>query len=703
MKRTGRSLQSQSNSQKSGSQTSQSPISSFTIDANISSSPDSQPECDDVDSVCDVDSIESSSTIEVMTPPLPPLASFNDLDNDDDDDDEMIVGGPPLNANAQFDHAHQDCANCPAFSSPETHCEKCYCFVCNTKVSECNTWSTHCFAKRDVAKWEDLRANAKQQQQDSDEDIHSITSSVSSPRTSPPQTPNKPPPHQQTPKYHHPINKKNQTPTMLNNVNQAIATTFSGNLKRILELNESSTIKKSVSSTSTNGEVTTLQKKKAHFCNGIHIGWPFAEVLPPQRQMAAHIITGLKNRNHVILESPTGTGKSVAILTACLAFQRYHNKKFPDKFVRIIYTSRTHSQVKQVSERSERAFRKTRIRATTKQTLFSIFWLARLPPASLKMRTISLRSALRSAQMVASLKKTPYRPRSTILGSREHMCINEDLKPADGSRGTENLSTGCQNRKKNEESLRKSDQKNISKIYDDNDPPRRSLDKDVNFDRIHISDDDEEEQSFDNDNNGMGMIGGDKPNTKCTCQHYRNLTSARVANFAIERFRPNLPNELVESGVDGGEDCKMGVGDIEDLVDFGRDLNSKGNVAIYRTPLTEQSFGMKVSPQQHVVTRSVFLRIDSMQATGAVAREGTLEVGDEILAINGRAVVDLATFQNTCKSSKNNDKTNDPIVLNVRRAPPPGRLGGYALGTACPYYLSQGERAWKGGKGGRNS
>ena len=33
----------------------------------------------------------------------------------------------------------------------------------------------------------------------------------------------------------------------------------------------------------------------------------------------------------------------------------------------------------EVSERSERALMKTRIRATTKLTLFSIFWLARLP------------------------------------------------------------------------------------------------------------------------------------------------------------------------------------------------------------------------------------------------------------------------------------------------------------------------------------
>ena len=44
---------------------------------------------------------------------------------------------------------------------------------------------------------------------------------------------------------------------------------------------------------------------------------------------------------------------------------------------------------KKVSERSERALTKTRIRATTKLTLFSIFLLARLPPDPLKMRRLA--------------------------------------------------------------------------------------------------------------------------------------------------------------------------------------------------------------------------------------------------------------------------------------------------------------------------
>jgi Rad3-related DNA helicase len=48
--------------------------------------------------------------------------------------------------------------------------------------------------------------------------------------------------------------------------------------------------------------------------------------MPPQRQMALHLVKALKNRRHVVLESPTGTGKSAAILCSVLAWQRHYRK-----------------------------------------------------------------------------------------------------------------------------------------------------------------------------------------------------------------------------------------------------------------------------------------------------------------------------------------------------------------------------------------
>jgi Rad3-related DNA helicase len=84
--------------------------------------------------------------------------------------------------------------------------------------------------------------------------------------------------------------------------------------------------------------------------------------------MALHLIKALKNRRHVVLESPTGTGKSSAILCSVLAWERPYPKmnQTSGATPRIIYCSRTHSQV---------------------------------------------------AQIVSSLRKTPYRPRMAELGS----------------------------------------------------------------------------------------------------------------------------------------------------------------------------------------------------------------------------------------------------------------------------------------------
>ena len=46
---------------------------------------------------------------------------------------------------------------------------------------------------------------------------------------------------------------------------------------------------------------------RTEFFFGIRVGWPFPVMHKPQRLMAMHIIKGLKNRQHVVLESPTGT------------------------------------------------------------------------------------------------------------------------------------------------------------------------------------------------------------------------------------------------------------------------------------------------------------------------------------------------------------------------------------------------------------
>lgn len=56
------------------------------------------------------------------------------------------------------------------------------------------------------------------------------------------------------------------------------------------------------------GDVTPLNLHKSFFVEGVRIGWPYPMIMPPQRQMAIHLIKAFKNQRHVVIESPTGTG-----------------------------------------------------------------------------------------------------------------------------------------------------------------------------------------------------------------------------------------------------------------------------------------------------------------------------------------------------------------------------------------------------------
>ncbi|CAM9823001.1 unnamed protein product, partial [Choristocarpus tenellus] len=78
------------------------------------------------------------------------------------------------------------------------------------------------------------------------------------------------------------------------------------------------------------------------------------------------VISALHRKQHALLESPTGTGKSAALLCSTLAWQRDELVK-TGKAPQIIYGSRTHAQLK---------------------------------------------------QMVVELRRSPYRPTMALLGSR---------------------------------------------------------------------------------------------------------------------------------------------------------------------------------------------------------------------------------------------------------------------------------------------
>ncbi|KAE9347919.1 Regulator of telomere elongation helicase 1 [Phytophthora rubi] len=158
---------------------------------------------------------------------------------------------------------------------------------------------------------------------------------------------------------------------------------------------------------------------------GIPVEFPF----PPYDSQLVYmekVLLALTSKQNAILESPTGTGKTLCLLCATLAWRRQLQKTLGTSAVaapsaakrpgaslayegygsdgesdapqlpRIIYSSRTHSQLKQV---------------------------------------------------VQELKNTSYRPNVAVLGSREHLCVNEKVSKLRGTRQNLACRSTCKDRR----------------------------------------------------------------------------------------------------------------------------------------------------------------------------------------------------------------------------------------------------------------
>lgn len=315
-------------------------------------------------------------------------------------DSPQAVHGNTTNPNILFPHARALCGVYKLKESPESFCEKCYCVICDIPAKDCDDWGQHCRATikptkpKTVAPNEPINVEHVDLTEEAQLPLLLYRQFPARRRLRPLEPSNDDDDgvggRERSSRYEKPDFEKPITEILAQKLARAI--NLSGNGK---DQEGDDSREHRFSDLKMDGDIGELKLQSSFFVEGVKIGWPFPEILPPQRQMAIHIIRALKRKLHVVLESPTGTGKSAAILCSVLAWQRYqaHMQKRTTKgggegasrldamggdkknetVPKIIYCSRTHSQV---------------------------------------------------AQMVESLKKTPYRPRMTVLGSRERLCIN---------------------------------------------------------------------------------------------------------------------------------------------------------------------------------------------------------------------------------------------------------------------------------------
>ncbi|XP_034733746.1 regulator of telomere elongation helicase 1 [Etheostoma cragini] len=143
---------------------------------------------------------------------------------------------------------------------------------------------------------------------------------------------------------------------------------------------------------------------------GVTVNFPF----PPygcQVDYMNKVIECLQKKENGVLESPTGTGKTLCLLCATLAWREY----FKDTI-----------SARKVAERlgGEEMFPKTPLSSwgTAATDGDTPTYYSDVPKIIYASRTHS-----QLAQVINELKNTSYRPKVCVLGSREQLCINQEV------------------------------------------------------------------------------------------------------------------------------------------------------------------------------------------------------------------------------------------------------------------------------------
>lgn len=128
---------------------------------------------------------------------------------------------------------------------------------------------------------------------------------------------------------------------------------------------------------------------------------------PCQLNYMESVIQSLLSSSNALLESPTGTGKTLCLLCSILSWQR-HMIQSTSNIIEIQYQSGPNLPTNKTQRGS-------------------------LSPSASSIIIYASRTHNQLSQVISELKSTTYRPKVSVLGSRELLCVNEKISKLRGN------------------------------------------------------------------------------------------------------------------------------------------------------------------------------------------------------------------------------------------------------------------------------